>query len=52
MDGRKRFVKDLSRFQSASVDGPLVEVMMHFYILFFVIVLLLLREIFGSLLVI
>ena len=26
VDGRKRFVKDLSRFQSASVDGPLVYV--------------------------
>ena len=25
MDGRKRFVKDLSRFQSASVDGPLED---------------------------
>ena len=25
VDGRKRFVKDLSRFQSASVDGPLVS---------------------------
>ena len=23
MDGRKCYVKDLSRFQSASVDGPL-----------------------------
>ena len=26
VDGRKHFVKDLSRFQSASVDGPLGQV--------------------------
>ena len=25
VDGQKHYVKDLSRFQSASVDGPLIK---------------------------
>ena len=37
VDGRKRFVKDLSHFQSASVDGPLK--MLATYLTFYFILI-------------